>query len=100
MVGARRGVNLFFKKDNMRECIRNAQVIFISVNTPTKTHGTGEVLKVECNGMETLLGCHDNARACSLTLDCFTFKGRACDLTNLEIVARVRTCNCSAARSS
>ena len=36
-----RGVNLFFSTD-ISKAILDAQLIFISVNTPTKTFGTGK----------------------------------------------------------
>ena len=36
-----RGKNLFFTT-NVDECIREAQMIFIAVNTPTKTYGEGK----------------------------------------------------------
>ena len=35
-----RGINLFFS-NKVEECISNADIIFISVNTPTKTKGIG-----------------------------------------------------------
>ena len=35
-----RGINLFFS-NKVEECISNADIIFISVNTPTKTKGVG-----------------------------------------------------------
>jgi UDPglucose 6-dehydrogenase len=35
-----RGVNLFFS-DDVDEAIRESEMIFVSVNTPTKTHGVG-----------------------------------------------------------
>tara|TARA_Y100000589_G_scaffold116348_1_gene110270 strand:- start:6249 stop:7646 length:1398 start_codon:yes stop_codon:yes gene_type:complete len=35
-----RGINLFFS-NNIEECISKADIIFISVNTPTKTKGVG-----------------------------------------------------------
>jgi UDPglucose 6-dehydrogenase len=37
-----RGKNLFFS-DDVAGAIRDAQLIFISVNTPTKTYGRGKV---------------------------------------------------------
>lgn len=37
-----RGRNLFFSND-IPKAIREAQLIFISVNTPTKTYGRGKV---------------------------------------------------------
>ena len=37
-----RGRNLHFST-NVDECIDKAEIIFISVNTPTKTYGVGEV---------------------------------------------------------
>jgi UDPglucose 6-dehydrogenase len=40
IVEARRGKNLFFSTD-VRQGIINAEVIFLSVNTPTKTYGVG-----------------------------------------------------------
>ena len=40
IVKERRGKNLFFIKD-MKEGIREADIIFVSVNTPTKTFGAG-----------------------------------------------------------
>lgn len=40
IVKRRRGKNLFFVK-NMKDAIREADIIFVSVNTPTKTFGSG-----------------------------------------------------------
>ncbi len=40
IVKRRRGKNLFFKKD-MQEAIKEADIIFVSVNTPTKSFGLG-----------------------------------------------------------
>jgi len=39
-----RGRNLHFST-NIEECIDKADLIFISVNTPTKTYGVGEVIE-------------------------------------------------------
>lgn len=47
-----RGKNLFFS-DDIPKAIREAQLIFISVNTPTKTYGKGKVSE-KC-------GCFDNS---------------------------------------
>uniref|UniRef100_A0A8D0G1A9 UDP-glucose 6-dehydrogenase n=1 Tax=Sphenodon punctatus TaxID=8508 RepID=A0A8D0G1A9_SPHPU len=41
VVEARRGFNLFFSS-NIDEAVREADIIFISVNTPTKTFGLGK----------------------------------------------------------
>lgn len=41
VVAEARGRNLFFSTD-VEGAIRDAQIIFISVNTPTKTYGTGK----------------------------------------------------------
>lgn len=41
VVGEARGRNLFFSTD-VDQAIRDAQMIFISVNTPTKTYGAGK----------------------------------------------------------
>ena len=41
IVKEQRGVNLFFSTD-ISKAILDAQLIFISVNTPTKTFGTGK----------------------------------------------------------
>ncbi len=40
IVKRKRGKNLFFEKD-MKKAIREADIIFVSVNTPTKTFGIG-----------------------------------------------------------
>ena len=40
IIGKCRGVNLFFS-NNIKECIEQADMIFLSVNTPTKTKGIG-----------------------------------------------------------
>ena len=40
VVRRRRGINLFYSVD-IPEAIRNADIIFVSVNTPTKTCGEG-----------------------------------------------------------
>ncbi len=40
IVGKCRGINLFFS-NKVEECIREADIIFISVNTPTKKSGIG-----------------------------------------------------------
>ena len=40
LIRERRGKNLFFSTD-VEKAIRDADMIFISVNTPTKTYGTG-----------------------------------------------------------
>jgi UDPglucose 6-dehydrogenase len=40
LVKRRRGKNLFFSTE-IEKCIREAQIIFVSVNTPTKTFGQG-----------------------------------------------------------
>ncbi|KAF0755379.1 Uncharacterized protein FWK35_00014079 [Aphis craccivora] len=42
IVKKRRNVNLFFST-NIEESIQEADLIFISVNTPTKTFGVGKV---------------------------------------------------------
>ena len=41
-----RGINLFFS-NNIKENISNADIIFISVNTPTKTKGLGAGLAID-----------------------------------------------------
>lgn len=43
MVGKCRGVNLFFTCD-VEKAVKAADLIFISVNTPTKTFGNGKVI--------------------------------------------------------
>ena len=40
IIKKQRGINLFFS-NNIEECIAKADIIFISVNTPTKTKGVG-----------------------------------------------------------
>jgi len=40
IVKAARGINLFFSTD-VEEAIRTSEIIFVSVNTPTKTYGLG-----------------------------------------------------------
>ena len=40
IIKKQRGINLFFS-NNIKECIAKADIIFISVNTPTKTKGVG-----------------------------------------------------------
>ena len=53
IVGEARGRNLFFST-NVDKAIDEAQLIFISVNTPTKTYGSGKGmaadLKYCCRG--------------------------------------------------
>ena len=43
-----RGKNLFFSTD-VEQGIRNADIIFVSVNTPTKTFGEGAGVQPICN---------------------------------------------------
>jgi UDPglucose 6-dehydrogenase len=45
IVGKARGKNLFFSTE-VDKAIDEAELIFISVNTPTKTYGTGKGFKV------------------------------------------------------
>ncbi len=46
-----RGINLFFS-NNIKENISNADIIFISVNTPTKTKGLGAGLAIDLKWIE------------------------------------------------
>jgi len=46
-----RGRNLFFSTD-MEGAIREAQMIFISVNTPTKTYGVGKGMAADLKFVE------------------------------------------------
>ncbi|KAF7633851.1 UDP-glucose 6-dehydrogenase [Meloidogyne graminicola] len=48
-----RGRNLFFSND-IPKAIRNAQIIFISVNTPTKTYGRGKGMAPDLCYMESV----------------------------------------------
>ncbi len=51
IVGKSRGKNLFFSTD-VDKAIDEAQVIFISVNTPTKTYGTGKGMAADLKYIE------------------------------------------------
>ena len=46
IVAKTRGINLFFSTD-VAKAIRNSDIIFISVNTPTKTYGVGNCLSID-----------------------------------------------------
>jgi UDPglucose 6-dehydrogenase len=41
LVAATRGRNLFFTSDDINRCLSDADIIFVSVNTPTKSFGIG-----------------------------------------------------------
>lgn len=51
VVQSARGRNLFFST-NIEQAIRNAQMIFISVNTPTKTYGKGKGMAADLKYVE------------------------------------------------
>jgi UDPglucose 6-dehydrogenase len=51
IVGNSRGKNLFFST-NVDKAIDEAQLIFISVNTPTKTYGTGKGMAADLKHIE------------------------------------------------
>ena len=51
IVGNRRGKNLFFSTD-VDKAIEEADLIFISVNTPTKTYGTGKGMAADLKHIE------------------------------------------------
>jgi UDPglucose 6-dehydrogenase len=51
VVGEARGRNLFFST-NVEKAIDEAQLIFISVNTPTKTYGTGKGMAADLKYIE------------------------------------------------
>lgn len=51
VVGEARGRNLFFST-NVEKAIDEAQVIFISVNTPTKTYGSGKGMAADLKYIE------------------------------------------------
>ena len=51
MVGGSRGKNLFFSTD-VDKAIDEADLIFISVNTPTKTYGTGKGMAADLKHIE------------------------------------------------
>lgn len=51
MVAATRGKNLFFSTD-VDQAIDEAQLIFISVNTPTKTYGSGKGMAADLKHIE------------------------------------------------
>lgn len=51
VVGEARGRNLFFSTD-VEKAIHEAQIIFISVNTPTKTYGAGKGMAADLKYIE------------------------------------------------
>ena len=51
LVSQTRNKNLFFST-NIDQCIRDAQIIFISVNTPTKTYGKGKGMAADLKFVE------------------------------------------------
>ena len=51
VVGEARGRNLFFST-NVEKAIHEAQIIFISVNTPTKTYGSGKGMAADLKYIE------------------------------------------------
>ena len=51
VVSAARGRNLFFSTD-VEGAIREAEMIFISVNTPTKTYGVGKGMAADLKFVE------------------------------------------------
>jgi len=51
IVAASRGRNLFFSTD-VEKAIHEAQIIFISVNTPTKTYGSGKGMAADLKYIE------------------------------------------------
>ncbi|TKR95578.1 hypothetical protein L596_009725 [Steinernema carpocapsae] len=53
IVKERRGKNLFFSSD-IAGAIRNAELIFISVNTPTKTYGKGKGMAPDLKYVESV----------------------------------------------
>eukprot|EP00762_Andalucia_godoyi_P004454 ANDGO_08160.mRNA.1 UDP-glucose 6-dehydrogenase len=52
VVAARRNVNLFFTTD-VKGCIQDADIIFIAVNTPTKTYGIGSGSAADVSYLES-----------------------------------------------
>ncbi len=62
IVNERRGKNLFFSTD-IEKGIREAQMIFISVNTPTKTYGQGK--GNGCRSQIHRIMCQTNSRNCN-----------------------------------
>ena len=53
VVGSARGRNLFFSTE-VDEAIAEAEMIFISVNTPTKTYGSGKGMAADLKVRRTL----------------------------------------------
>ena len=53
VVAACRGRNLFFSSD-VQATIRDADVVFVAVNTPTKTYGVGEGRAAEVKNIEAV----------------------------------------------
>ena len=51
IVAKTRGINLFFSTD-VSNAIRNSDIIFISVNTPTKTYGVGKGMAADLKYIE------------------------------------------------
>ncbi len=51
IVAKTRGINLFFSTD-VAKAIRNSDIIFISVNTPTKTYGVGKGMAADLKYIE------------------------------------------------
>lgn len=71
-----RGINLHFTTE-IDKCIENADLIFICVNTPTKTYGLGQVSYCTIGQYEGIFK------------NCFFFsQGKAPDLTYIESAAR------------
>ena len=69
MVKECRGRNLFFSND-IEAGIREADIIFISVNTPTKTYGVGKVIlfiipELSKKGGYITIGINVNTYVCS-----------------------------------
>ena len=74
-----RGKNLFFSTDIDKE-IAEADIIFISVNTPTKTFGQGEGRAVDLQFIEqTARRIKDNARSNKIVVEKSTLPVRTAE---------------------
>ena len=61
VVAGARGRNLFFSTD-VEKAIEESQMIFMAVNTPTKTHGEGKGFAADLTYVEKC--CTPNLRSC------------------------------------
>merc|ERR1711880_11862 len=75
IVKAQRGVNLFFSTD-VAAAIKEADVIFVSVNTPTKTYGVGAGSAADLKYNESV--CAADWRGCGHKQDCCGKVDRPC----------------------